>query len=89
MKNKTFCLFTEQDMKFSIFYEMQISEPQRSSEAKLFHDCLEQAIFADELGYTCLWEVEHHGLYEYCILRRRRYFFLHAARTKKFAWDTA
>jgi alkanesulfonate monooxygenase SsuD/methylene tetrahydromethanopterin reductase-like flavin-dependent oxidoreductase (luciferase family) len=52
-------------MKFSIFYEMQISEPTRASEAQLFRDCLEQAVFAEELGYHCVWEVEHHGLYEY------------------------
>jgi len=52
-------------MKFSVFYEMQISRPTRQSETQLFRDCLEQAIFADKLGYHCLWEVEHHGLYEY------------------------
>src|SRR5205085_2523450 len=52
-------------MKFSIFYEMQISEPSRRSEAQTFHDCLEQAVLADELGYHCVWEVEHHGLLEY------------------------
>jgi alkanesulfonate monooxygenase SsuD/methylene tetrahydromethanopterin reductase-like flavin-dependent oxidoreductase (luciferase family) len=52
-------------MKFSIFIEMQISEPTRADEAKLFHDCLQQATLADELGYHCVWAVEHHGLYEY------------------------
>jgi alkanesulfonate monooxygenase SsuD/methylene tetrahydromethanopterin reductase-like flavin-dependent oxidoreductase (luciferase family) len=52
-------------MKFSLFYELQISHPTPASEVQLFHDCLEQARFADELGYHCLWEVEHHGLYEY------------------------
>jgi alkanesulfonate monooxygenase SsuD/methylene tetrahydromethanopterin reductase-like flavin-dependent oxidoreductase (luciferase family) len=52
-------------MKFSILYEMQISKPTRALEAQLFHDCLEQAVFADQLGYHCVWEVEHHGLYEY------------------------
>src|SRR4029079_19444337 len=52
-------------MKFSIFSEMQISRPTRALEAKLFHDCLEQAVLADELGYHCVWEVEHHGLFEY------------------------
>jgi alkanesulfonate monooxygenase SsuD/methylene tetrahydromethanopterin reductase-like flavin-dependent oxidoreductase (luciferase family) len=52
-------------VKFSIFYEMQMSEPTRAAEAKLFRDCLEQAVLADELGYHCVWEVEHHGLYEY------------------------
>lgn len=52
-------------MKFSIFYEMQISDPTRASEARMFHECLEQAELADKLGYHCVWEVEHHGLYEY------------------------
>lgn len=52
-------------MKFSIFYEMQISDPSRESEAQLFRDCLEQSVLADELGYHCVWEVEHHGLFEY------------------------
>ena len=52
-------------MKFSIFFEMQISEPTRAKEAQTFRDCVEQAVLADQLGYHCVWEVEHHGLYEY------------------------
>ncbi|MCG3172681.1 MAG: F420-dependent glucose-6-phosphate dehydrogenase [Myxococcota bacterium] len=52
-------------MKFSLFYEMQISKPSRATEAQLFRDCLEQAVFAEQFGYHCIWEVEHHGLYEY------------------------
>lgn len=52
-------------MKFSLFYELQLSNPTRDTEAQLFRNCLEQAKYADELGYHCLWEVEHHGLYEY------------------------
>jgi alkanesulfonate monooxygenase SsuD/methylene tetrahydromethanopterin reductase-like flavin-dependent oxidoreductase (luciferase family) len=52
-------------MKFSIFLEMQLSEPTRSREAQIFHNCIEQAVYADELGYHCVWEVEHHGLLEY------------------------
>lgn len=52
-------------MKFSVFYEMQIADPTRASEAQLFRDCVEQVVLADELGYHCAWEVEHHGLYEY------------------------
>ncbi len=52
-------------MKFSLFYEMQLAGPTRESEARLFRDCLEQAELADKLGYHCIWEVEHHGLYEY------------------------
>jgi len=52
-------------MKFSIFFEMQIADPTAAKEAQTFHDCVEQAVLADELGYHCVWEVEHHGLYEY------------------------
>jgi alkanesulfonate monooxygenase SsuD/methylene tetrahydromethanopterin reductase-like flavin-dependent oxidoreductase (luciferase family) len=52
-------------MKFSLFYEMQIADPTRQSEARLFHDCVKQVELADKLGYHCVWEVEHHGLYEY------------------------
>jgi alkanesulfonate monooxygenase SsuD/methylene tetrahydromethanopterin reductase-like flavin-dependent oxidoreductase (luciferase family) len=71
-------------MKFSIFFEMQISEPTRATEAKLFHDCLAQATLADELGYHCAWEVEHHGLYEYSHSSAPEVFLAFvAARTKR------
>jgi alkanesulfonate monooxygenase SsuD/methylene tetrahydromethanopterin reductase-like flavin-dependent oxidoreductase (luciferase family) len=52
-------------MKFSLFYEMQIADPTPDREAQLFRDCLAQAELADELGFHCIWEVEHHGLREY------------------------
>lgn len=52
-------------MKFSVFYEMQIADPTPESEARMFHDCVEQVVLADQLGYHAVWEVEHHGLYEY------------------------
>jgi alkanesulfonate monooxygenase SsuD/methylene tetrahydromethanopterin reductase-like flavin-dependent oxidoreductase (luciferase family) len=52
-------------MKFSLFFEMQMADPTRDREAVLFRECLNQAVLADELGYHCIWAVEHHGLYEY------------------------
>src|SRR5205814_1224627 len=71
-------------MKFSIFFEMQISEPNRAREAQTFRDCLEQAVLADQLGYHCAWEVEHHGLYEYSHSSAPEVFLAFvAARTKK------
>jgi alkanesulfonate monooxygenase SsuD/methylene tetrahydromethanopterin reductase-like flavin-dependent oxidoreductase (luciferase family) len=71
-------------MKFSIFYEMQISDPTRTTEAQLFHDCLAQAVLADELGYHCVWEVEHHGLFEYAHSSAPEIFLSFvAARTKR------
>jgi alkanesulfonate monooxygenase SsuD/methylene tetrahydromethanopterin reductase-like flavin-dependent oxidoreductase (luciferase family) len=71
-------------MKFSLFYEMQISQPTRESEAQCFRDCLEQAVLADELGYDCIWEVEHHGLREYSHSSAPEIFLSFvAARTKR------
>jgi alkanesulfonate monooxygenase SsuD/methylene tetrahydromethanopterin reductase-like flavin-dependent oxidoreductase (luciferase family) len=55
----------EATMKFSLFFEMQIADSTPEKEARLFQECVEQARLADEIGYHCIWEVEHHGLYEY------------------------
>jgi alkanesulfonate monooxygenase SsuD/methylene tetrahydromethanopterin reductase-like flavin-dependent oxidoreductase (luciferase family) len=52
-------------MKFSLFFELQTTDPTREREINIFHDSLEQAKLADALGYHCIWAVEHHGLYEY------------------------
>jgi len=71
-------------MKFSVFFEMQLSHPSRASEAQVFRDCVEQAVLADELGYHCVWEVEHHGLYEYSHSSAPEVFLAFvAARTKR------
>ncbi|MBL9038752.1 MAG: LLM class flavin-dependent oxidoreductase, partial [Archangium sp.] len=52
-------------MRFSLFYEMQISDPTPATERQLFHDCVEQVVLADQVGFDCVWAVEHHGLREY------------------------
>jgi alkanesulfonate monooxygenase SsuD/methylene tetrahydromethanopterin reductase-like flavin-dependent oxidoreductase (luciferase family) len=52
-------------MKFSLLYEMQISEPTRAAERQMFHDCVAQVELAEQVGFDGVWEVEHHGLYEY------------------------
>ncbi|TMB35183.1 MAG: LLM class flavin-dependent oxidoreductase [Deltaproteobacteria bacterium] len=71
-------------MKFSIFFEMQLSRPTRASEAQVFRDCVEQAVLADTLGYHCVWEVEHHGLFEYSHSSAPEVFLAFvAARTKR------
>src|ERR1700747_2000094 len=71
-------------MKFSIFLEMQISDPTRQKEAETFRNCGEQAFCADKLAYHCVWEVEHHGLYEYSHSSAPEVFLAFvAARTKR------
>ena len=52
-------------MQFSLLIELQIATPTPATERQLFHDVVAQAVLADELGYHCVWAVEHHGLYEY------------------------
>jgi alkanesulfonate monooxygenase SsuD/methylene tetrahydromethanopterin reductase-like flavin-dependent oxidoreductase (luciferase family) len=74
----------ELSMKFSLFYEMQISNPSRDREMQLFRDCVDQAVLADSLGYHCVWAVEHHGLYEYAHSSAPEIFLSFvAARTKR------
>jgi alkanesulfonate monooxygenase SsuD/methylene tetrahydromethanopterin reductase-like flavin-dependent oxidoreductase (luciferase family) len=71
-------------MRFSLFYEMQISHPTAESEQQLFHDCLEQAVLADAVGFDGIWAVEHHGLYEYSHSSAPEIFLAFvAAKTKK------
>lgn len=53
-------------MKFDIFCEIQKARPWVADQERLlFEETLEQAILADELGFRCWWEVEHHGAAEF------------------------
>lgn len=52
-------------MKFSLFFELQISEPTPEKERAIFHEAVELITLADEISYDGVWFVEHHGLYEY------------------------
>lgn len=73
-------------MRFSLFFEMQIADPTPQTEAQLFHDCVEQAVLADEVGFDGVWAVEHHGLYEYAHCSAPEIFLSFvAARTKRIA----
>ena len=73
-------------MRFSLFFEMQISNPTRATEAQLFHDCVAQAVLADEVGFDGIWAVEHHGLREYAHSSAPEVFLAFvAARTTRIA----
>lgn len=37
-------------MKFSIIYEAQMVDTSRENEARTFHDTIEQALLAEEMG---------------------------------------
>jgi alkanesulfonate monooxygenase SsuD/methylene tetrahydromethanopterin reductase-like flavin-dependent oxidoreductase (luciferase family) len=71
-------------VKFSLFFELQMSDTSVDAERRLFHDAVQQAVLADEIGYHCIWAVEHHGLYEYSHCSAPEVFLSFvAARTKR------
>jgi alkanesulfonate monooxygenase SsuD/methylene tetrahydromethanopterin reductase-like flavin-dependent oxidoreductase (luciferase family) len=52
-------------MKFSIIYEGQTVETGRDAEFALFHQMIEQSLLAEEVGFDCVWAVEHTALRQY------------------------
>jgi alkanesulfonate monooxygenase SsuD/methylene tetrahydromethanopterin reductase-like flavin-dependent oxidoreductase (luciferase family) len=53
-------------MRFGIFFELSVPRPFTTDmEQRVYHNALEQARVADELGFDYLWAVEHHFLEEY------------------------
>jgi alkanesulfonate monooxygenase SsuD/methylene tetrahydromethanopterin reductase-like flavin-dependent oxidoreductase (luciferase family) len=51
-----------------IFNEIQNPKPwQGDHEHRRITQALEQAVLADELGYGCWWQVEHHGAEEFSL----------------------
>jgi len=71
-------------MKFSMIYEAQTADTSPEAERKLFHDCVEQAVFAEEMGFDRVWAVEHHCLKWYAHMSAPEIFLTWvAARTSK------
>jgi alkanesulfonate monooxygenase SsuD/methylene tetrahydromethanopterin reductase-like flavin-dependent oxidoreductase (luciferase family) len=49
-------------MQFSVLFEMQLADPSRANEAQLMRDCVDQAVWAEEMEFDRVWAVEHHAL---------------------------
>lgn len=55
-------------MKIDLFNEIQNPRPWPEGHEQLrFRQAIEQAVLADELGYGCWWQVEHHGAGEFSL----------------------
>src|SRR3954452_2824590 len=55
-------------MKIDLFNEIQNPRPWAEGQEQLrFGQAIEQAVLADELGYGCWWQVEHHGAGEFSL----------------------
>jgi alkanesulfonate monooxygenase SsuD/methylene tetrahydromethanopterin reductase-like flavin-dependent oxidoreductase (luciferase family) len=52
-------------MKFSMIFEAQMVDPSPANEQQVLHDCVEQAVLGDKLGFDGVWAVEHHCLTQY------------------------
>ena len=52
-------------MKFSMIFEAQVEYGTPDVERQAIRNCVEQAIFAEEVGFDGVWAVEHHALIEY------------------------
>jgi alkanesulfonate monooxygenase SsuD/methylene tetrahydromethanopterin reductase-like flavin-dependent oxidoreductase (luciferase family) len=49
-------------MKFSMIFEAQLAFPTPERERQVIHDCVQQAVLAEEVGFDRIWAVEHHAL---------------------------
>jgi len=52
-------------MRFSIIYEAQMVDTSRENEQRVFHEIVEQAVFAETMGFDVIWAVEHTALSQY------------------------
>jgi alkanesulfonate monooxygenase SsuD/methylene tetrahydromethanopterin reductase-like flavin-dependent oxidoreductase (luciferase family) len=49
-------------MEFSLIFEAQLTDPTRERERRLLLDCVDQAVYAEQMGFDRIWAVEHHSL---------------------------
>jgi alkanesulfonate monooxygenase SsuD/methylene tetrahydromethanopterin reductase-like flavin-dependent oxidoreductase (luciferase family) len=70
-------------MKFSIIYEAQMVDTSRKNEAQVFQDMIEQCLLAEEMGFDCIWSVEHHCLTQYAHLSAPESFLAFVAGATK------
>ena len=75
-------------MNFGIFYEISVPRPwDRETEKRVYDNCLEQVVLADELGFDQVWAVEHHFLEEYSHCSAPEIFLTACAMNKN--WESA
>ncbi|MFJ9419918.1 LLM class flavin-dependent oxidoreductase [Streptomyces sp. NPDC101227] len=71
-------------MKFSMIFEAQLANPTPERERQVIRDCVEQAVYAEEMGFDRIWAVEHHALTQYAHMSASEIFLAWvAARTSR------
>jgi alkanesulfonate monooxygenase SsuD/methylene tetrahydromethanopterin reductase-like flavin-dependent oxidoreductase (luciferase family) len=66
-------------MKFSIIYEAQMVDTSRASEQRCFLEAIEQAIYAEKMGFDTVWAVEHTALTQYAHMSAPETFLAYLA----------
>src|SRR5436190_8989925 len=71
-------------MQFSVGFEVQLTPPTVAREHQARLESLEQAVFAEEMGFDRIWAVEHHALRWYAHMSAPEVFLSFvAARTSR------
>jgi alkanesulfonate monooxygenase SsuD/methylene tetrahydromethanopterin reductase-like flavin-dependent oxidoreductase (luciferase family) len=71
-------------VEFSLIFEAQLPHPTPDREKAVLRSCVEQAVFAEEMGFDRIWAVEHHGLRRYAHMTSPEIFLSWvAARTSR------
>ncbi len=71
-------------MKFSLGFEVQLADPTPAREHELLHQCVEQAVYAEQMGFHRVWAPEHHSLKWYAHMSAPEIFLTWiAARTTR------
>jgi alkanesulfonate monooxygenase SsuD/methylene tetrahydromethanopterin reductase-like flavin-dependent oxidoreductase (luciferase family) len=66
-------------VKFSMIFEAQLTDASRKSEFQIMHECVEQAVLAEKVGFDRVWAVEHHCLKWYAHMSAPETFLAYVA----------
>ena len=66
-------------MQFSMIFEAQIADTSRKREFEIMHECVEQSVLAEEVGFDRIWAVEHHCLKWYAHMSASETFLAYVA----------
>ncbi len=71
-------------MKFSMIFEAQMTDTAVTNERAVIRNCVEQAVYAEAMGFDAVWAVEHHSLKWYAHMTAPEIFLTYvAARTSR------
>jgi alkanesulfonate monooxygenase SsuD/methylene tetrahydromethanopterin reductase-like flavin-dependent oxidoreductase (luciferase family) len=66
-------------MKFSMIFEAQTVDASPAAEYRVMHECVEQAVLAEQMGFDRVWAVEHHCLQWYAHMSAPETFLAYVA----------